>query len=137
MEQASHTYQASEIVKSLRRVSNFDTEDLAGAQKRMLGVCDDPIESAEHLKSLYKHISEEAVNALPDHLLEELKATADRDYEKLVIIAEFPFNGPEHQLQFLVQQLENAYTWTFRSLYGIIDSGITEAGRPSFGEFGQ
>ena len=111
---------------SLSRMQDFDVESLPreaelGAHLNFREV----VSHAAKLIQLYKRLSREAVDDLPDGVAEQLRSQADADFSKLQEILQFEATGgsPSEVRQQLIQEIENAYTPAFTGLHPLISYG--------------
>ena len=111
---------------SLSRMQDFDVKSLP--RKEELGSSlnfQDVVPNAIRLIDLYKRLSREAVDDLPDGLANQIKSQADADFNKFQEILNFEtdVDNPNAVRQQLIQQIESAYDPAFTSLHPFISYG--------------
>lgn len=112
--------------KSLSRIQDFDVENLPREQE--LGTSLDfrnVVPHAVKLIELYKRLSREAVDDLPDGLANQIRSQADADFNRFQEILDFEatMGNPNEVRQQLIQQIESAYDPAFTGLHPFISYG--------------
>ena len=112
--------------KSLSRIQDFDVESLIREEE--LGTSlnfRNVVPHAVRLIELYKGLSREAVDDLPDSFAEQIRSQADADFNRFQEILEFEttVGNPNEVRDQLIQQIQNAYDATFSTLHPLISYG--------------
>ena len=112
--------------KSLSRIQDFDVESLIreeelGRSLNFLNV----VPHAVRLIELYKRLSREVVDDLPDSLAEQIRSQADADFNRFQEILDFEttLENPNEVRDQLIQQIQNAYDSTFSTLHPLVSYG--------------
>ena len=112
---------------SLSRMQDFDVESLP--REGELGTSlnfREVIPHAVKLIELYKRLSREAMDDIPDSFANQIKSQADADFNKLQEILQFDttmVENPNAIRQQLIQQIESAYSPAFSTLHQFISYG--------------
>lgn len=119
-----------ETEKSINRMQEFNIAQLPREQD--LGSSlnfKEVVRHAEKLISLYKRLSPNVLNDLPDDLLNQVKSQADADFSKLQQILDFKTDqdNPSATRQQFIQQIEQSYDPAFKKLYPFISYGASVA----------
>ncbi len=116
--------------KSLSRIQDIDVESLIREEE--LGTSlnfRNVVPHAVKLIELYKRLSREAVDDLPDGFAEQIRSQADADYNRFQEILEFKTSvgNPDDVRRQLIQQMQDAYDSTFSTLHPLIsyESSVT------------
>ena len=112
--------------KSLSRMQDFDVKSLPREAELGTGLnFQDVVPHAVKLIGLYKGLSQEVVDDLPDGLADQLRARADADVNKLQEILQFETNveNPSAVRERLIQEIESTYDPSFRTLHPLISYG--------------
>lgn len=116
-----------ETRKSLERMQKFDAGLLSrvedfGQQLNFSAV----VEPARRLISIYTRIPITVVDDLTDQLCNQLKGTADADFNRLSQIMQFDGNqqNAAQQRKQLIAGVESAYEQTFNTLWNFIAYGV-------------
>ena len=111
---------------SLSRMQDFDVKSLPREEELGTGLnFREVLPHAVKLIELYKRLSREAVDDLPDSFANQIKSQADADFNKLQDILQFEttVENPSVVREQLIQQIENAYEPAFSTLHQLISYG--------------
>lgn len=119
----------SEATESLERMQKFDATTLARTpelgQKLHFAAA---VPHAQKLVELYRRLSLSVLSDFPDGLLNQLKATANADYNRFKSILDFSSeqNNPGGVRDSLVEQLRAGYDTSFQQLWHYIAYGVSK-----------